>query len=143
MQKPTGSSRRGREPEITRKRKQHQADAKASAGERYPAAQTAHACAGGQRKRSQQRAHAGRAHQNSQAAGAAVQNSVGEQRHENGVWHRHQADQTQQKQQGANGRGIAGKTESFDQTGQTPGQQAPAREGRFTRISNRPVITAM
>ena len=68
----------------------------------HPPSQAFHTGLGGQGQGAAQSANAGSAHQDAQATGAAMQNLVGENRHEDGVGHADQAHQANQDEQRAN-----------------------------------------
>ena len=111
---PDRQQKGGGKRKTMRQRKQNEEDASTTAGECDPSSEAAHATAGCKCERAKQSADTSCTHKDSQAACAAVQNFVSEDRHQHGVRHRDQTYQSQKQQQRANRRSLAGKTESLD-----------------------------
>jgi len=64
----------------------------------YPAAQTNHALPRGESQGSNEGARARKAHENTKASRARVEDVIGEYRHEHGVRHAGKTDQAQEQQ---------------------------------------------
>jgi hypothetical protein len=83
---------RRRDPERTRQREQNQAGAEDAGRDGYPTAKTNHALPRGESQGSNEGARARKAHENTKAACARVENVIGEDRHEHGVRHAGKTD---------------------------------------------------
>ena len=108
------NQQRDGQPEGFRKREKNQGDSERCRRVADDAAQSVNSPADGESERAEKRSHSRRAHEDPQAVRAAMQNLVGEDRHQHGIRHRDQADHSDQEDQREDWFGAADEAEAFD-----------------------------